>query len=342
MPPTTRTVFVANVPYDVSEEQIAGVFSEVGPVAHVEIKFDPQTGKSKGYAFVQFYDEAAAQSAMRNLQEVPINGRPVRIELSNDERLTRRPGQAAGPGPVGGPAPFGGRSDSPAPIDHSLLPPGTEPGPGQKATDAISKTLAEVNPGQMQEVMAGMKALITTQPDEARRLLAAKPQLAYAIFQAMLLMNIVDASVLQRIQPLQPAAAAAPVHAPPPAPVPAPAPGPGYGGYQREGYYPPPPVAAAPPAFRQPPHPPQPQAAYAAPPPAPAYGYRQPPAPAPAPPAPPALPPATQAALAGLPEEQKAMLMQVLQLTPDQINALDPEQQASVRQLRAQFLGAGA
>lgn len=36
------------------------------------------------------------------------------------------------------------------------------------------------------------------------------------------------------------------------------------------------------------------------------------------------------------------MLMQVLQLTPDQINALDPEQQGSVRQLRAQFLGSGA
>lgn len=40
MPPPTnqvsRTVFVANIPYDVSEEQIASVFSEVGPVANVE------------------------------------------------------------------------------------------------------------------------------------------------------------------------------------------------------------------------------------------------------------------------------------------------------------------
>ncbi|BEJ11819.1 hypothetical protein CspHIS471_0202790 [Cutaneotrichosporon sp. HIS471] len=330
MPPqSTRTVFVANVPYDVSEEQIAGVFSEVGPVSHVEIKFDPQTGKSKGYAFLQFYDEAAAQSAMRNLQEVPINGRPVRIELSNDERMTRRPGAPFAPAPNAGTG-AGGRRDSPTPIEHSLMPQGTEVGPGQKATDAISKTLAEVNPGQMQEVMAGMKALITTQPDEARRLLTAKPQLAYALFQAMLLMNIVDPSVLQRIQPLPPSAPAAPQ--------------PAYSGYQREGYYPPPPAPAAqPPPFRQQPT----QPAYGAPPPAQqsgyggGYGRSAPPAP-PAPAAPPALPPATQAALAGLPEDQKAMLMQVLQLTPDQINALDVEQQASVRQLRAQFLGAGA
>lgn len=36
-----------------------------------------------------------------------------------------------------------------------------------------------------------------TQPEQARQLLQSKPQLAYALFQAMLLMNIVDASVLQ-------------------------------------------------------------------------------------------------------------------------------------------------
>lgn len=96
---------------------------------------------------------------MRNLQEVPINGRPVRIELSNDERAGMGPGRRGPP-----PGAFGrhGRDVTPPAgmggnIDMSLLPPGQDPPPGQKATDAISKTLAEVNPGQMQEVMAGMK-----------------------------------------------------------------------------------------------------------------------------------------------------------------------------------------
>lgn len=41
-------------------------------------------------------------------------------------------------------------------VDLNLLPPGVEVG-GQKATDAISKTLAAISPGQMQDVMAGMK-----------------------------------------------------------------------------------------------------------------------------------------------------------------------------------------
>lgn len=45
MPPNAaKTIFVPNIPYDVSEEQLANTFSEAGPVQNVEIKFDPQTG----------------------------------------------------------------------------------------------------------------------------------------------------------------------------------------------------------------------------------------------------------------------------------------------------------
>lgn len=50
-----------------------------------------------------------------------------------------------------------GYEESQPRLDLNLLPVGTEPMGGQKATDAISKTLAAVSPGQMQDVMAGMK-----------------------------------------------------------------------------------------------------------------------------------------------------------------------------------------
>jgi cleavage stimulation factor subunit 2 len=104
-------------------------------------------------------DEATAHSAVRNLQDVPINGRPVRIELSTDDGGRR----GARPTPFGrhreASPPRGafGAAAVAQPIDYSQLPQGIDPPPGQKATDAISKTLAEINPGQMQEVMAGMK-----------------------------------------------------------------------------------------------------------------------------------------------------------------------------------------
>ncbi|WWD15639.1 hypothetical protein CI109_100061 [Kwoniella shandongensis] len=399
MPPhAARTVFVANIPYDVSEEQLANVFSEAGPVSNVEIKFDPQTGRSKGYAFVQFYDEATALSAVRNLQEAPVNGRNLRVELSTDEPGPRgrqgggggggggggRGGRGGGGGGGGGgrygshqmddtPPPRGGGGggyslpapgvdqgygrDMPVPppmaggpagerVDLNLLPQGVEVGMGQKATDVISKTLAAISPGQMQDVMASMKMLITTNPEQARQLLSSKPQLAYALFQAMLLMNIVDPSVLQRIQPL-PAPAAAPVPSYPPAAQAPPAAYPPY----------PPAAAQAPPPSNYPPYPPS-NSSYRPPPNSAPGGYNAPPQPsygggagsgygAP-PPAPPvasglaSLPPSAQAALSTLPEDQQQMLLQVLQLSPDQINALDPNQKASIMQLRQQFLGAAA
>jgi cleavage stimulation factor subunit 2 len=161
--------------------------------------------------------------------------------------------------------------------------------------------------------------------------LASKPQLAYALFQAMLLMNIVDPSVLQvrspspvstrdtdlvqRIQPLPPAAAATLVpsqsYAPPPTQT-------GYPSY-------PPPAQSQPPPSNYPPQPPQnsypafppPQSSapsYRPPPPATTgYNTPQPPpgygggygAPPQAPPGPPPLPPHAQAQLATLPEHQR-------------------------------------
>ncbi|TXT08783.1 hypothetical protein VHUM_02911 [Vanrija humicola] len=312
---------------DVSEEQIAGVFSEVGPVHNVEIKFDPVSGKSKGYAFVQYYDEATALSAVRNLQEVPINSRPVRIELSTDDGPRRGGPPRGGGGGFGARPGMGGGAAAPGGGGALNVPPGTEPRPGQKAVDAISETLGRLPPGELQEVMAGMKTLITTHPEKARELLTSQPQLTYALFQAMLLLKVVDDSVLQRI-------------------VPAPAPAQGQqGGYgapppppqqQPPAAYPPFPAQQAPPAA-YPPFRPQ-QQGYAPPPP---QQPPQPPAPsyggyAPAP-GPPPLPPAAQAELAKLPENERNTLIQVLQLTPDQIGALDPDQRNSVLALRQQF-----
>ena len=118
-------------------------------------------------------DEATALSAVRNLKDVAVNGRNLRVESSTDEPGPRR---GRGGVEVGGRIGPGGRfrDDSPPPpqraplppareeipasgrVDIQLLPPGQDL-PGQKATDAISKTLAAISPGQMQDVMAGMK-----------------------------------------------------------------------------------------------------------------------------------------------------------------------------------------
>ena len=124
-------------------------------------------------------DDATANSAVRNLKDVLVNGRNLRVESSTDEpgprRLQGRDGRARredSPPPRDSrglpmrddyPPPSAGRMDTPIShgpgggVDVNLLPPGQELGGGEKATDVISKTLAAISPGQMQDVMSGMK-----------------------------------------------------------------------------------------------------------------------------------------------------------------------------------------
>lgn len=137
-------------------------------------------------------DHETALSAVRNLQEVVVNGRNLRVELSTDEPYKPRdgrgpPGPGAGPGPGGpgvrpmgppgqfGPPGHGGftppqpmgigmgmnapRPGMPPPpgVNMNMLPPGQDVPPGQKATDVISKTLASIPPGKLEDVLTGMK-----------------------------------------------------------------------------------------------------------------------------------------------------------------------------------------
>jgi len=66
-----RCVFVGNIPYETTEEQLIEIFQEVGPVVSFRLVFDRETGKPKGYGFCEFRDQETALSAIRNY--MPLN-----------------------------------------------------------------------------------------------------------------------------------------------------------------------------------------------------------------------------------------------------------------------------
>lgn len=82
---------------------------------------------------------------------------------------------------------------------------------------SIGATLGAMSNEQLMEVLSQLKKMATNHPGQTRSLLAGNPALAYAVLQALLLMNLVDPSVMQRI-------VAAPPQLPTPAAVAAPAP----------------------------------------------------------------------------------------------------------------------
>jgi RNA recognition motif-containing protein len=53
---SARSVFVGNIPYEVTEEKLKDIFSAVGPVLSFKLVFDRENGKPRGYGFCEFQD----------------------------------------------------------------------------------------------------------------------------------------------------------------------------------------------------------------------------------------------------------------------------------------------
>ncbi|CAE6481382.1 unnamed protein product [Rhizoctonia solani] len=308
----SRVVFVGNVPYDMTEEQLTQVFSTVGPVAGFRLVFDRETGKAKGYGFCEFFDHESAASAVRNLHNTEVGGRSLRIDLADADpalegKFTSR-GEILGErdGHHGKPYRSGGGGPPDIQTILSSIPNGVPVPPGASSLDIITNAIVALGPDKQLELLQQMKQFITTNPDAARAVLVAHPQLAYACFQTMLTAEVVDPAVLQKML-AGGAAQPAPQQQAPPPPMPVSAPPNQY----QQGYYGAPPPQAVPPM-----------------PPNPAYQSYQPPAPA---------PPQASPAFQAVSPQQQAMIQQVLSLTPEQINGLPPNERAAIMQLRSQL-----
>lgn len=182
------------------------------------------------------------------------------------------------------------------------LPAGKELPPGVTCTDAISRTLNTLPPAQLLDILTQMKVLATNEPARATELLQQAPQLAYAVFQALLLMNLVSPESISSVLE-----GGAPAAAPPP--------------QQAMGYQPtpvagfpgmPPPMVNTPPTAATPYAPPQPAQ--------PAYGA----------------PPAAPAAPAG--QDQEALMRAVMELPQATIDALPEAERSQILALRAGFM----
>ncbi|KAF4603204.1 hypothetical protein EYR40_000354 [Pleurotus pulmonarius] len=346
----SKVVFVGNVPYNMAEEQLIDVFKSVGQVVGFRLVFDRDTGKPKGYGFCEFADHETAMSAVRNLNNTDVGGRPLRIDLADSDPFLEGKTTVRGEIVDGGmPGPSENRDPN---AFLSGLPTGVAVPPGQTSLDVISNVLANMAPNSLVEVLAQMKAFVINHPDQARTLLVAHPQLAYALFQALVLNNIVDPAILQRMlsattsgsaappPPQAPSTPAVPPHAshmPPPPHLPnfppqhQPYAAPQMPPASTPRYHPPPPMPVPPPSAMFTHQPPLQQ-------PAPQISpYYRPP-----PPAPSATPPARAPQVPALPdmdEAQKNMLLQVLSMTQEQINALPPTERNAIQQLRSQLGG---
>src|SRR5882672_10233836 len=87
-------LFVGNLPYDATEDDIRAHFSTAGNVLNVFVPLDRETGRKRGFAFVEFNDNAEAQEAIRLFNNQAFKGRPLAV---NEARA-----KESGPRPAGG------------------------------------------------------------------------------------------------------------------------------------------------------------------------------------------------------------------------------------------------
>lgn len=125
-------LFVGNLSYTTTEADLRGYFGTVAPPSHVVLPVDRETGRPRGFAFVEFLDRAQAEQAIQKFHGQVFNGRPLSVSEAR-AREDRGPGGPPRPGGPPGPPRPGGFSGprpggfAPRPFDPTAVVPAGGP-----------------------------------------------------------------------------------------------------------------------------------------------------------------------------------------------------------------------
>ena len=99
-------IYVGNLPYTATEEDVSGLFAAYGPVERVKIITDRETGRSKGFAFVTLGDQSQLNASIEALNGYDYQGRALRVNASEPKEA--KPGGFRPSGGGGGGGGYGG------------------------------------------------------------------------------------------------------------------------------------------------------------------------------------------------------------------------------------------
>ncbi len=91
------TIYVGNLSYRASEEDLRAVFSDYGTVKRIVLPTDRETGRMRGFAFVEMNEDAQEDAAITELDGAEWMGRQLRVNKAKPrEETTRRTSNAGG------------------------------------------------------------------------------------------------------------------------------------------------------------------------------------------------------------------------------------------------------
>ena len=93
-------LYVGNLAYAVRDDELQQAFAQFGTVASAKVMMDRETGRSKGFGFVEMGSDAEAQAAINGMNGQPLEGRAVVVNEARPRE--ERPGGYGGRGGYGG------------------------------------------------------------------------------------------------------------------------------------------------------------------------------------------------------------------------------------------------
>ena len=97
-------IFVAGLPYDLDDAELTEIFEKFGTITSAKVAIDKETGKSKGFGFVEMPIEAEAKDAIESLNDISLGKKPLVVKAAEE----RQGGGGGGGGFRGGSGGGGG------------------------------------------------------------------------------------------------------------------------------------------------------------------------------------------------------------------------------------------
>jgi|SRR6476659_10037630 RNA recognition motif-containing protein len=77
-------IFVAGLPYDLFDDELVEIFEKFGTIASAKVAIDKETGKSRGFAFVDMPNDEEAKDAIENLNDISLGTKPLVVKQADD------------------------------------------------------------------------------------------------------------------------------------------------------------------------------------------------------------------------------------------------------------------
>jgi RNA recognition motif-containing protein len=81
-----KKLYVGNLPFSITEDELRQAFEKHGGVASVNVIMDRDTGRPRGFAFVEMAEQSAADNAISALNGAEMGGRTLRVDAAQERR----------------------------------------------------------------------------------------------------------------------------------------------------------------------------------------------------------------------------------------------------------------